>query len=82
MGGYGCPLEARLTPQDVAHAQLAFAMRNAERSHQAGNALVAALNAQYVLRFGLDPVPVGNLAPWSGARLLRAPVRMGQDGAY
>ena len=82
MGGYGCRIEGRMTAHDVAHAQLAFAMRDAERNHQAANALVAALNAQLVLQYDRDPVPVGSLAPWSGSTLLRVPVRMGQDGAY
>lgn len=82
MGGYGCTLQPRLSPQDVAHAQLAFAMRDTESSYGAANALAAALNAQLVLQYGMNPVPVGNLAPWSGARLLMTPMRMGKDGAY
>ena len=82
MGGYGCAMQGRMTAQDVAHAQLAFAMRKAERDREASHALVAALNAQLVLRFGVDPVPVGSLAPWSGARLMLVPARRGQDGAY
>ena len=82
MGSYGCPIESRLSAQDVAHAQLAFAMREVEGAYSETNALAAALNAQLVLQYGVSPVPVGNLSPWSGARLLMLPQRHGMDGAY
>ena len=82
MGSYGCPMASRLSAQDVAHAQLAFAMREIEGSSSGTNALAAALNAQLVLQYGINPVPVGNLAPWSGARLLMLPQRQGMDGAH
>ena len=82
MGGYGCPLQSRLSPQDVAHAQLAFAMRDIEGNVGASNALAAALNAQLVLNAGVEPVPVGSLSPWTRGRLLTVPLRMGKDGAY
>ena len=82
MGSYGCPIQARLTPEDVAHAQLAFAMRATERSHDAAHALVAAFNAQRVLEYGLEPMPIGIVPVWSGAKLLRLPLRGGEDGAH
>jgi hypothetical protein len=58
MGGYGCSSAQRLTATDVAHAQVAHAVRDRQRAIGATHGLVAALQGERVVLLGLPRLPV------------------------
>jgi hypothetical protein len=57
MGGYGCSSAQRLTATDVAHAQVAHAVRDRQRAIGATHGLVAALQGERVVLLGLSRLP-------------------------
>jgi hypothetical protein len=69
MGGYGCGSTTRLSPADVAHAQLARAVLDAQRSTGAQHGLIAALQGERVV---LRNLPLASFGSIERLRLMRS----------